>query len=172
MIKRAVITLSMEQLAQSMRQYAAMGLFDGQRATPYYDGARRFHLESGTVLLFTRDTGHHTSGWWKNPDYERCFHLSLSFWEDIKEGKSRPYEHLLAYAWAKAFYGDWTRYIWEEGSHYRRSHDPEVRHYRVFCDPAWQPIIPRGEVYTREFIEAGWKSWSDRQYDLNQTVSE
>lgn len=38
-----------------------------------------FHESSGTKLIFTRDAGMHSSGWWKNPDYERCWHLSLSF---------------------------------------------------------------------------------------------
>lgn len=32
---------------------------------------------------------------------------------------------------------------------------------QVFCDPAWQPLKPRGEVYTREFTEVGWKSFSE-----------
>src|SRR5262249_14385874 len=37
----------------------------------------------------------------------------------------------------------------------------DVWHYRLFCDPGWQPIKPRGEVYSRELTEAGWKSYSD-----------
>jgi hypothetical protein len=31
----------------------------------------------------------------------------------------------------------------------------------VFCDERWQPILPRGEVYSREFTEKGWKSFSE-----------
>jgi hypothetical protein len=30
----------------------------------------------------------------------------------------------------------------------------------LFCDAQWQPILPRKEVYTREFTEAGWRSAS------------
>lgn len=36
-----------------------------------------------------------------------------------------------------------------------------VYHYRLFCDEAWKPIMPRGEVYSTQFTERGWKSFSD-----------
>jgi len=39
----------------------------------------------------------------------------------------------------------------------------EVWHYRVFTNPAGEPILPRGEVYSREFTEKGWLSFSDLQ---------
>lgn len=163
-----LITRSMDQLITRMKVHAESGLFSGksiEHRLPYFDNARQQHYESGTSLIYTRDSGHHTSGWWKNPDYERCYHLSLSFW-DFKHLAPRPFEHKQAKLWVQAFYGNWIRYIWEEGP--AQKLDAEVRHYRVFCDLQWQPIIPRGEVYTREFIEAGWKSWSDQQYDLGR----
>jgi hypothetical protein len=107
----------------------------------------------------------HTSGWFKNPDYERCYHLSLSFW-DLERHKHEPFDNKLARIWVNLFYGDWVKYIWEEGpsDESRERGMGEVRHYRVMCDPAWQPIIPRKEVYSRDFIEKGWLSWSDRIY--------
>ena len=37
----------------------------------------------------------------------------------------------------------------------------EVYHYRLFCDEGWQPIMPRGEVYSTQFTELGWKSFSE-----------
>ena len=40
-----------------------------------------------------------------------------------------------------------------------------VYHYRLFCDEGWQPLKPRGEVYTRDFIEKGWKSFSELHAD-------
>jgi hypothetical protein len=159
-----LITLSMEHLARAMWQHASAGntFYDGRNPnTPYFQAARRIHLETGTLLLFTRDVGHHTSGWFKNPDYERCYHLSLSFW-DLERRVARPFEHRLARAWVRAFYGEWVRCVWEEGSKFRYLPQlPEVRHYRVFCDEHWQPILPRGEVYSREFTEKGWKSFSE-----------
>lgn len=36
-----------------------------------------------------------------------------------------------------------------------------VHHYRLFCDKAWKPILPRGEVYSKDWTPADWKSWSD-----------
>ena len=29
------------------------------------------------------------------------------------------------------------------------------------CDEAWKPIMPRGEVYSTQFTERGWKSFSE-----------
>jgi hypothetical protein len=166
-----IITPSMEQLAIAMRKYAKKGFYNGRDWTAYFDNARRRHAESGTGLIFTRDIGHHSSGWFKNPDYERCWHLSLSFW-DFEQEIARPFEFKLAEAWVRAFYGQDARFVWEEGmtdEHRKKvealsSAYPEVRHYRVFCDPAWKPIIPRGEVYTKDFTEKGWLSWSDKQH--------
>lgn len=164
-----IITPSMDKLAHQMKRFAERGLFDGQTMTPYFNRARQFHEETGTMLLYTRESGYHSSGWWKNPDYERCYHLSISFW-DVEAEIPRPFEPGLSRTWASAFFGAWTRYIWEESSvtHKLRPGSADVHHYRVFCDVMWKPIIPRGEVYTKEFIEEGWKSWSDVQYEKQQ----
>jgi hypothetical protein len=66
----------------------------------------------------------------------------------------------LAARWVKAFYGDDLRYVWEESpkSSFGKRHD--VWHYRVFCNAAWEPTVPRGEVYSTEFTELGWRSAS------------
>lgn len=126
-------------------------------------------------VLFSRDSGAHTSGWWKNPDYDRCFHLSLSFydrevilrWLELGEQYattgSLPKDRRETDAWVELFFGDHARLIWCEPPAFDAGKLLDVWHYRLFCDPNWQPILPRGEVYTREFTEAGWKSWSDVQ---------
>lgn len=159
-----LITPGMEALRAQMWAHANSGLWNGRENTLYFQLARRLNIPTGTSLLFTRDIGHHTSGWWKNPDYERCYHLSLSF-HDLDTETNLPFEPKLAEAWVRCFYRDWVRYIWEESG---VTPGIEVRHYRVFCDPAWQPILPRGEVYSRELTEAGWKSWSDARYAEEQ----
>ena len=167
-----LITLDMEEIVRRAWSHATRGdyVYDGRNPnTPYFQNARGLHEPSGTQLLFTRDVGHHTSGWFKNPDYERCFHLSISFW-DLEARIPRPYEYTLARTWVMAFYGSWTRFVWEESSKLERAEGRlDVRHYRVFCDPAWLPIIPRGEVYSREFIEKGWKSFSEQRYESLRT---
>jgi len=151
----------------------------------YLNRCTHFHWATGTVVMFTRDTGHHSSGWMKNPDYERCWHLSLSFREPRPERDPEelanahriallmrhvgahfepvPFDHRVARAWVEAFYGDDRRYCWEEGPFSGEGKALGVRHYRLFCDPTWKPILPRREVYTRDFTEKGWRSWSEVQ---------
>lgn len=161
-----MITPDMKALRNRMWKHAQSGLWDGKMSTTpsrYFTYARQEHVSTGTTIIFTREYGYHTGGWFKNPDYERCWHLSIGFW-DMLIRKPRPFEPALARDWARLFFGDWTRYIWEEGPAYKPSADhPEVHHYRVFCDARWQPIIPRGEVYNRDFIEKDWQSWSEQQ---------
>jgi hypothetical protein len=163
-----IITPSMDKLVQVMKFHAEQGVFTGSQSEVhgrYFQMCRKRHTETGTMLLFTRDSGMHTSGWFKNPDYDRCYHLSLTFW-DFALGKQEPYDEKLASAWVHAFYGDWTRYIWREGisDEAKANGIASCNHYRVMCNPAWQPIIPRKEVYTKEFTEKGWLSFSDKQY--------
>ena len=118
------------------------------------------HCISGTVLIFTREEGYHSGGWWKNPDYERCFHLSLSFC-DPETGVRAPFNSKLADDWIDLFFGDNKRLLWVEPPYSPEGKHAAVFHYRLFCNPAWQPMKPRGEVYNTHFTEAGWKSWSD-----------
>jgi hypothetical protein len=37
----------------------------------------------------------------------------------------------------------------------------DVHHYRLFADKQWRPLLPRGEVYSKEFTERGWKSFGE-----------
>lgn len=39
--------------------------------------------------------------------------------------------------------------------------DFNVQHWRLFADEHWNPILPRGEVYSSKFTEIGWKSASE-----------
>lgn len=149
----------------------------------YLRRCTHFHWQTGALVLFTKDTGHHSSGWLKNPDYERCFHLSLSFRElhparpaselanvarlaelMTATGTHVPpahYDERLAERWARAVLGDDLRFAWIESAKSREGIVLGVRHYRVFCDLGWKPILPRGEVYSRELTERGWRSFSD-----------
>jgi hypothetical protein len=119
--------------------------------------------ELAASIVFTRDQGMHTSGWWKNPDYERCEHLSLAFWAPDSRRTPRPQDHHLARLWCLALFGaERCRYLWVEPPYSPEGIERDVYHYRLFLAPDWRlPMLPRGEVYSREFTEAGWKSWSD-----------
>lgn len=147
-------------VAGDLRARALRGFYDGTQATRHLlEYCKGFHAPTGTLLIFTRDTGHHTGGWWKNPDYERCWHLSLSFYDEA--GASAPKDKRLTEEWLDAFFGEEKRKLWCEPPYSPEGAARGVWHYRLFCDENWRPIIPRGEVYTREFTEAGWKSYSE-----------
>lgn len=137
-------------------------------AEPPWDGrgqvssrCRALSYLTGTVLLYSRDCGMHSSGWFKNPDYERCYHLSISGFDPISRERRivtrREAEH-----WARAFFETNAVLTWCEPAATQRGRALGVVHYRLFCDVNWQPIHPRGEVYSTEFTERGWRSWSDR----------
>jgi len=64
-------------------------------------------------------------------------------------------------AWLEVFYGDDCRYIWAEPPYSEEGRKSDIWHYRLFCDINWQPILPRGEVYSKDFTEKGWKSFSE-----------
>ena len=114
----------------------------------------------GITLIYTRDIGHHSSGWFKNPDYERCYHLSLSFF-DPESLMPRTFNRRAGHELSRLFFGDDTRLLWIEPPYSAEGKLRGVHHYRLFCDPGWQPIKPRGEVYNTEFTEKGWKSFSE-----------
>jgi hypothetical protein len=123
-----------------------------------------YHAPTGTLMVWTRDTGHHTSGWWKNPDYERCLHLSLSFRNPENSEEVLDHRHDLAARWVEEFFGSSRNLVWTEPPYFPQGKALDTWHYRVFFAPDWiTPILPRGEVYSKQFTEAGWFSWSDRQ---------
>lgn len=126
---------------------------------------------TGASLLFTQDFGHHTSGWWKNPDYERCFHLSIAslamlMKNDPKTAKFADSVPELTQAlreqWVRSFFQENVRLLWIEPPYTKQGKSTDTWHYRLFIDnETLVPLLPRGEVYSREFTEAGWKSWSE-----------
>jgi hypothetical protein len=183
-----------ESVLAHIRMRARSGVTEGRDRLPheraYYRRCTHLHWQTGSVVMFTRDTGHHSSGWMKNPDYERCWHLSLSFREPKPERPAEeladpnrlarlgayfplaPFDFDVARLWVKYLHGDGARYVWEEGPFSGAGKTLGVRHYRVFCDLGWQPIKPRGEVYSRELTEKGWRSWSDQHAEPNWVSAE
>lgn len=154
------------QLVADMKRIARYGFYRGGIETReerrYFDRCvRAFGSFPVTRLIFTRDAGMHASGWWKNPDYSQCLHLSLSF-VDEETGASTPKHGKLTEEWVALFFGDWKRLVWCEPPFSPDGKRNDVWHYRVFTSPDFSvPLLPRGEVYSRELTEAGWKSWSD-----------
>lgn len=151
-----------ESIIVRLRRHAYSGVWEGCRRTAYFDRCRVVDVALGLSCIFTRDIGHHTSGWWKNPDYERCLHLSVSFF-DPETGEPAPRNEGLTRQLIAGLFGRCRRWIWTEPPYSAAGKRKGVWHYRLFCDPGWRPIKPRGEVYNRELTEAGWLSWSDLQ---------
>lgn len=74
----------LDSLATSHLEAAAKGEWDGSSPhTPYFQSYRFENPFRGLMTILTRDIGYHSSGWWKNPDFERCLHLSISFFHPI-----------------------------------------------------------------------------------------
>ena len=115
---------------QKMRELAIRWPWEGQGPIPVDCVA--YHSASGTLLIFTRETGYHSSGWWKNPDYERCWHLSLSF-RDQESGEYLPFNEKTAMEWIDLFFGDDKRMLWIEPPAYPEGKKAGVWHYRLFC---------------------------------------
>ena len=170
------MNLALETQVKLLRMAAESGSYDGRLDTPFqkrYFRRCRVQVPLGLMrfvtMIFTRDTGHHSSGWWKNPDYERCYHLSVSF--QTVDGYA-PFDKRVAWEIARMFFGDDVKKAWVEPPYSELGVLAGVYHYRVFCDLGWQAIEPRGEVYSKEFTERGWKSFSELHADREDPLHE
>jgi hypothetical protein len=180
-----------ESIISTIRRRALLGVHDGRDdvLTRFYlNECTHFHGQSGTIIIFSRDHGHHSSGWMKNPDYERCWHLSLSFrepqdWSIGKLAKTStlimlgaafelaPFSLAKARPWVEALLYPDASLSWMEAPFSPQGKECDVRHWRLFCDPSWQVIKPRGEVYSTDLTEAGWRSWSEVNAPMSSHVN-
>jgi hypothetical protein len=156
-------------LAQSMLRAANRGWYIGDMASlrmygQTRDVTGRTEPELGIRLLLSKDKMHHSVGWWRNAEYEYCWHLSISAWgkehlmvpgrspggrdpEDVPEAEERY--------WTFAFFPEDYDKLWHEpgGTDPRLTPEEKMRHrhfvhLRLFLDPeTFEPFIPRGEVY-------------------------
>lgn len=94
-----------EMRRRAMSGIAVYGSLNSPYARQYSEQCTGVHQPTGTIIKFTRDQGCHSTGWWKNPDYERCFHLSLSF-RDVETGEFAPRNTKLSREWVESFFGD------------------------------------------------------------------
>jgi len=141
------------------------GLLSSAEDRAYMSRCRQLVRREGVALILTRDIGYHTSGWWKNPDFERCVHLSVSFFDPLTL-QPAGFRRDDAAAWARLFFGDDMRKTWVEPPYTAEGKLRGVHHYRLFYDEHWESAIkPRGEVYSKELTEKGWKSFSELHGD-------
>ena len=162
LIKTSRQPTNMDRIVRTTLKNATSGTWEGREVTAYFERCLVVYRDIGMIVVCTRDVGYHTSGWWKNPDYERCLHLSLSF-RDPETGAYMPRNKVLTGLMLTGIFGIHKKLIWCEPPYTDDGKSQDVWHYRLFCDERWQPIKPRGEVYSRELTEAGWRSFSDVQ---------
>lgn len=140
---------------QRIKKVSHTGIFNGKNNNdPYFLSCRWFIEKYGCSVIFTKDEGMHSSGWWKNPDYERCYHLSISFADGKNKNKLQKV--------LNGLFGHYVKFLWEESPYSAQGKQNEIWHYRLFCDANWTPIKPRKEVYTKDFTPANWKTFSEQ----------
>lgn len=162
---------TLEGAGNLLKQQAERGEWDG-RDTPhgirYLNSCKIMHLPTGSMAIFTKEHGYHSSGWWKNPDYERCYHLSLSFRDPITL-EVAPLDKKLTKRWLEVLFGKNQNLIWTEPPYSADAKKRQVYHYRLFYTPGFlEPVKPRGEVYSRDWTPADWLSFSDLHEKLKE----
>jgi len=153
--------LSEEQIIRKVVSNAKTGVWESPQPDEYFWSCRFWIEKYDALIIFSRDSGHHTCGWWKNPDYERCYHLSISFIDKFYNRK--PHKQKTADKIVKMLYGNKSNLIWCEPPYSKAGIENQVWHYRLFCDENWMAIKPRGEVYSKKFTEIGWMSYSEKK---------
>ena len=159
-----------QRVARELRVAARAGAFNGRDDNAWRVYRQRctvIDVRTGAVLIFTRDEGMHSSGWFKNPEYERCWHLSLSplagamLVGPLGEPLSTPdLDRALTRRWVSAIFEGELSALWAESPKSPEGIARGVWHWRQFVDPHWRPIVPREEVYSLELTELGWRSAS------------
>lgn len=106
------------------------------------------------TLQITKDRMHHSVGWWRNAEYEYCFHLSIAGWETNGSRPTSIPRDEERY-WTHAFFPVHFNKVWHEpgGTDPRLTRQEALEkrhiiHQRVFLDPeTFEPFVPTGEVY-------------------------
>lgn len=157
----------------AMKHNARRGVYSGFGTSPdrkYLASCRRL-TATGASLIFSRDKGMHSSGWWKNPNFEQCLHLSISYFDPATRQHTGYHSKKRSKVWCELFFGPWMRLLWAEPPFSDEGKRCGTWHYRVFTDGTFTvPLLPRGEVYSKQFTELGWKSWSDLHGQPQETA--
>lgn len=138
-------------------------VYDGdQQRNGWIIGAATWYLPSlRAIVILTRDNLVKL-GWWKNAQYEKCLHLSISF-RDPATLESIEWEPAAARRIVEAVFGEARRLTWWEPAYSAQGKARGVQHWRLFYAADWiTPIHPKGEPHTLN-VPAGWREWTDYQ---------
>lgn len=147
------------ELVRRMTRKAERGWYTGdmkslRRYAAFAEPPGALNPELTIKLQLSKDRMHHSVGWWRNAEYEYCWHLSISAWES--EGKAPvPIPAEEERYWTHAFFPVHFNKVWHEpgGTDPRLTPEEKLRnrhiiHQRVFLDPeSFEPFVPQGEVY-------------------------
>lgn len=160
----ALVSASYGRAMRVLKRTALDVSYDGRSAPGVQHRLRGPSLvdpEVAVSLTLTYDVGTHGSGWWRNSQYESCWHASLVCMNAAATAYVDPVDRVVR-AWARALFGDWIRHAWNEppasrlDPHRTAPASPYTTHVRVFTDRAPnRPFTPTGEVYTLVPFEDG-----------------
>ena len=144
-----------------MEAQAAKGIYNGrmEETGEYLMCCRWFLKKFGALCIYTHDLGMHDCGWWKNPDYNECMHLSLSF-RSLLLSERLPKDNKHTKHIIQLIFREDKKFLWCESPASIGGKRSDVWHYRMFIKNG-KPIMPRSEVYSKKFTEIGWKSFSE-----------
>lgn len=161
------------EVGRQLRRKALSGWYLGDEVTlgmysGRHVGVARTTPELVVSLLLSRDRMHHSVGWWRNAEYEYCWHMSICCWDTKRynreyakppEQRKEPAHEEIPDAelryWAFIIFGELVKYLWHEpgGTDPRLSREEALDrknmvHLRMFMNPlTMRPFIPTGEVY-------------------------
>lgn len=161
MRSRPEISADDRLMVADMQRHAMRGWYTGDLPSLQAFGVRNVVIgrtapELHVSLLLSRDKMHHSVGWWRNADYEYCWHLSIAAFERDRQDKPEDIPPDEERYWTFAFFPTHFDKLWHEpgGTDPRLTPEEKMRHkhfahLRLFLDPVnFQPFIPEGEVYT------------------------
>lgn len=152
----AVVAVAGRDLRR-LRRRAVEDPWDGREVPQAHRITARSVLDPdvGVSLLLTYDRGYHASGWWRNSQYDTCWHASLVCLDltGPRPVHTDPVDRVVR-AWMHALFGEWMRHAWIEppaapGDPHRNAPASKyATHVRIFTDRGpLRPITPVGEVY-------------------------
>lgn len=146
------------------------------RAHPEYDGdiernqwiiercSHAMLIDGRAVVVILSRDNLVKMGFWKNTDFARCLHLSISF-RYPSTGQPAPWCNATAKRIVAAVFGTDARLTWWEPAYTPEGKFCGVQHWRMFYSPGWwMPINPKGEPYTMN-VPFGWNEWTEYQAD-------
>lgn len=156
-----------DRLVKDHVQTAKTGEWHGEIESEYFDACRRFNGGFGVASILTRDVGYQKAGMWQNPDFDRCLHLTLAFFQPGTVNPTAQH-HSVATAIIKKMFFPHVKWVWIEPPYSERDRSHDVWHYRLFCDERWQAMRPPSDDAAKELTAKGWKSFADVQAAIGQ----